>query len=241
MFLFDEFVEKMYESVISEDDLNRYNGYYDSMNDISTHKEIRKEFNDLKTLLKKTNYEYIETSKLKRSDDEWWCRVFSYGKEIDYKLNMLKNLIENIKDEDLQEEFKDMFNMFFVDIRIDKNNFNQIHIPVGIPTELRGVGVGYKIYKSILKKLNYISSDSNGVVTFYAKNVWNKLRQDKEIYTFLLDKKVMCVNVEYKDIIKLLEKYYHDNILLNKKDNILIDPTFVESGLLKGCDLEKII
>lgn len=67
-----------------------------------------------------------------------------------------------------------------LNIIIDKNKLNQIDLMSDLPDYLIGLGIGYRIYKMIIKKHNYISSYF--ACSKYAKNVWYKLLCDSDLY-----------------------------------------------------------
>jgi len=77
---------------------------------------------------------------------------------------------QNFKDilSELNEMVEEKFSIeidFY--ITIDKNNLNQIDFTEGIPTILRGIGFGYKIYKLIIENFDFITSNkySNELLT----------------------------------------------------------------------------
>lgn len=240
LFFYDEFIEKMYENVLSDEELSKYSNFYDHYQDFDTLKDIRKELVNIKNSLVDVDYNDIKISKLKKIPYGHKCEIIGYTKNIDFKLIRLKDLIQRIEDEEIQEDFRDLYNNILPDINIEKENFNRIHIIEGLPEGLKGIDLGYKIYKALLKKFNYLSSDSRDV-SYSAKGVWNKLRKDTDYYTFLKDKKVLCVEINYKEIFKLLEKFYYKNILNSDNSNILLDPDFLKNNDVKNTLLKNII
>lgn len=231
LFHYNDFVITLYERVLSEDDLNKYAGYFDNVDDINTQEEIKKEIYQIRDLIKELDYNDIHISKLRKDrDDESYCKP-SYNDIINYKISTINNLIQKITDEDIKEELIELYDGFRPSIYLETDNFNRIHIPIGIPDEMKGIGLGYNIYKAVLKKHHFISSDSETVVSRQSKNIWNKLRKDNEIYTNLCESKILSFHQECPDNIleKTLEKFYHDKLLLKDKNNILIDPTLVSN------------
>lgn len=67
-------------------------------------------------------------------------------------------------------------------ITVDKDNLNQIDFTEGIPTILRGTGLGYKLYKLIIKNFGFITTNKYSTILSY--NVWYKLMIDKELYCY---------------------------------------------------------
>ena len=98
LFHYNDFVVSLYEKVLSEDDLNRYAGYFDNVDDINTQEEIKKEIYQIRDLIKELDYKDIHISKLKKDrDDEFYCKP-SYNDIINYKISTINNLIQKITD-----------------------------------------------------------------------------------------------------------------------------------------------
>ena len=77
---------------------------------------------------------------------------------------------------------------------------NKIHFVDGIPPELRGIGLGYIIYKEFIKYIGYASSLDSASLS--AQNVWYKLAQDSDFYTVIIksNKSLNAILVIYKNI-----------------------------------------
>jgi len=148
----------------------------------------------------------------------------------------IKHLIEDIeyilsKSENLEETYHKYVypdgeeKSFYPEIEIEKNNFNRIHIPDGLPFILKNIGFGKKIYINLIKKYNYLSSNylDRSMDSLY---VWNSIRKEKNIYTFIFNQKILCINpdLDFHIIEDILLKYY--NTLSD--EHILIDDDFKE-------------
>jgi len=90
---------------------------------------------------------------------------------------------------------------------IDKNHLNLIDFAEGIFEPLRGFGLGYKLYKLIIEKFNYITS--NKYSTTFAYNIWYNLMMDKDLYCFTSKLESGVINKKSSDDII---KYVLDNI-----------------------------
>jgi len=109
-------------------------------------------------------------------------------------INLIKKLDDSVND-----------NIFFyITISYDKNN--QIDFTEGIPEFLRGLSVAYKIYKLIIKRVGWITSDRYS--SEHAYNLWYSLLQDEDLYCFtsnimsgLIDK-----SVDDKKLIEIVAK-----------------------------------
>jgi hypothetical protein len=226
---------------ISDDDIDRYNGYYENHEDILTQKKIKAELETIKNSLKDIDWKDIGISRL-RNDPEGSrrCSVDSYTREINLRLDTLKGIIREIKDEETQDEFQELFNKILPEIHLELENFNRIHIIDGIPETLKDIGLGYKIYKALFRKFEYLSSDSYDANS-NAKRIWDKIRKDSDYYTFLRGNRVLSIITDYKGIIDLLEKFYYNSIISGSKEGILIDPDFLKNLDVSKCLLKKII
>lgn len=60
---------------------------------------------------------------------------------------------------------------------------NRTHFPGGIPSSLRGTGLGYIIYESFIKFLGWGCSTENA--SNLAKVTWSKILQDPDFYSFV--------------------------------------------------------
>lgn len=59
---------------------------------------------------------------------------------------------------------------------------NRIHYQTGLPEQLKGIGLGYKLYKALIYHLGWGCSEQNA--TLEAQKVWMKLFQDPDIMCF---------------------------------------------------------
>lgn len=121
---------------------------------------------------------------------------------------------------------------FEVIVQISKI-FNRIHVPVGLPLVIQGVGFGKKIYRAAIKKFKYISTNRMDR-TMDAVAVWDSLRKDHDIFSFIIEDKMICFDdkVEYSEIEKVLLEFFKHEIeeekLGNKLDTYAVDTDFRE-------------
>lgn len=92
---------------------------------------------------------------------------------------------------------------------------NRFHCS-GINKVLRGIGLGYKLYKAFIKYQGYIISDEN--TTIDARNVYYKLLHDDDIYHIIDSKnnKVMLIwkdNPKLEQILRIVREYESTNNL----------------------------
>ena len=72
-----------------------------------------------------------------------------------------------------------------ININTEGHPTNRIHFPSGIPSSLRGSGLGYIIYESFIKYLRWGSSQPNA--SSLAQVVWSKLAEDPDFYSFVIE------------------------------------------------------
>lgn len=72
-----------------------------------------------------------------------------------------------------------------ININTEGHPTNRIHFPSGVPSSLRGSGLGYIIYESFIKYLGWGSSQPNA--SSLAQVVWSKLAEDPDFYSFVIE------------------------------------------------------
>lgn len=155
-------------------------------------------------------------------------RFVSYPDNIIHIIEDIKNILSESKDMEVYDKYFSIIYpdnneySFYTEIQIEFDYLNRIHIPIGLPYILKGLGLGKKIYKSLLDELGYIST-SRLDRTLDAIFVWDSLRKDKNIFSFINGENVLCINInkKYDDIIKLLEIFYQ-----LQNDIIVLDEDF---------------
>jgi hypothetical protein len=97
------------------------------------------------------------------------------------------------------------WNFIFDDVR---TNFNRIHFERGISPIIRGLGVGFKMYRALIEKLKWGSTEPNA--TLEALRVWQKLMLDDTLYHIKTPKGMMviCKSLNEGKISELVEDYY---------------------------------
>lgn len=119
---------------------------------------------------------------------------------------------------------------------------NRIHLPVGIPNSLRGIGLGYIIYKSFIQYLGFGSSQLRGSSP-KVQILWSKLVSDPDFYSFYAkignEEFIYVINKDFgfdkiKDIII--------NLLDSRKDKLNDGLKIILGSDLKNAfpELEKI-
>jgi hypothetical protein len=78
-----------------------------------------------------------------------------------------------------------------VDIQIIKDEIYQIHIHMA--KELRGLGLGYKIYKALIKDLGHLYSGKGRRLNPMVDVIWGKLKQDPDFECISNEKGDLCM------------------------------------------------
>ena len=119
----------------------------------------------------------------------------------------------------------------------------RIHFPLGLPSELNGIGLGYVIYEYFIKFLGWGSSsiDASGS----AKNIWKKIANDPDFYIVVIKTdRINSILAIYKyfgfeqnkiydiitDFINYNKKIYRSDFKINK-DTVIIDEELLNDYL----------
>lgn len=91
-------------------------------------------------------------------------------------------------------------------LSIDKERLNIIDLFFDLDKSIRGLNIGYKIYKLLIDKYNYITSDYG--LKPEARNIWYKLMIDDDYYSFTskICSGVIKKNLNDVEILKILNK-----------------------------------
>lgn len=114
------------------------------------------------------------------------------------------------------------------ELSVDESRLNIIDLYFDLNVlKLNGLNIGYKIYKMMINKFDYITSDYG--IKPGAKNIWFKLMVDDNFY-FITSNICSCVinkNISNERLIKIIEKlknecynYYrinYDELILDNK------------------------
>jgi hypothetical protein len=133
-----------------------------------------------------------------------------YTKSPKYKLKF--------KNDDLTQDFISLKGDLIFDLANESQMEDQLfgdkighryHMYGGLPDILKGIGLGYKIYKAFIKRVGYICSNSQSSGS--AQNIYNKLLKDPDYYS-IVDKgsrktraRVMIIDKNYPYLQKLLD------------------------------------
>jgi hypothetical protein len=123
---------------------------------------------------------------------------------------------------DLNEHIDSKVNLDKIIFFISKDKENLIDIETNLPDILKGSSIGYKLYKLLINKFDYISSNKHASPD--ALNLWYNLLMDDDLYcitsnyfSYVIDKKIsddklkeIIANVKNRNEVKKVE--YDDDI-----------------------------
>lgn len=161
----------------------------------------------------------------------------SYNSVVLVLLATLKNDSDILGDEVHQRIFGDGYDDIYLEIEIDSELFNRIDIINGLPNFMKGIGLGKKIYKKLIKDFGFISSFNGYEPSLESSMVWRSLATDSEIFTFTNDDNIIGFwsDLDYNLIIQKLKLFYQ------KKGKIQIDDDFLKKNELSEKELISLI
>lgn len=182
----------------------------------------------LRGVIKNLNYEDIILSKC---DVDRGSKYFC----VNFNNDEINNSLEKIKEYHKDDKLED----FDIVVSVDTHEFNRIHFHSHLPKILTGIGLGYKIYKSIGSKLGYITSDNTASKS--AQKVWFNLIQDKD-FNYILSKNFVLImkdNLPTNKKRKIIKDYFDTyDWIADFPDEIDIDSRLVDE--LKDMKLRKL-
>ena len=153
-------------------------------------------------ICKSINFDKIEYSK----DDD--IIEVNYNLIIFNLLNSIKISADSGGDEIIDRIFPDGSDDMLLKIEIDDKLLNRIDIINSMPLFIKGIGLGKKIYKKLIKDFNYISTFSGYEPS--SSMVWDSISRDEDIFTFANDDNIISFwnDYSYNDIISKLKNFY---------------------------------
>lgn len=101
-------------------------------------------------------------------------------------------------------------------LSIDNEYLNQIEFGEGIPNVLRGLSLSYKIYKILVERFDYITTNKHSSILAY--NLWYNLMMDSVLYCYTSNfcSGIISKNISDEQLIIFLNKI--------KKMDLIFDP-----------------
>jgi hypothetical protein len=224
-------IKKYNNYIINEMSINdeSVKKYKNVLQNLSDYKQTSNYINEIILKLKDS----ISNDELKiinyNEDDTYITYRLQYSPTSNYYIRQIEEILSDSEKLDIYDKYYSIIYpdgnklKFDIEIDIEKDNLNRIHIPVGLPYILKGLGLGKKIYKLIINKLGYISSNylDRTIESLY---VWDSIRKDKDIFTFISNEKIISIspNLLFSDIENILSNFYK-NIT---NETIILDDDF---------------
>lgn len=134
------------------------------------------------------------------------------------------NLYNNIYYYDIKFDSDATKSFYF---NIENTNLNRTHFPDGLPKMLKGLNLGYYMYKNLAKNLKFISSEADS--SNEVKIIWEKLLKDEDFYSIYIKKKyddykiIIIYKIFLNDIKKYLINYFIKNSDFDNILNVILD------------------
>jgi len=130
---------------------------------------------------------------------------------LDNKRVELKNSGDKEKEKIVEFLYKDGSEDIYLDISIQPP-LNRIDVNNELPVFMRGLGLGKKIYKKLIKNLGFISSFKGYEPSIWSDLVWNKLSMDPDLYFFSNSDNFICFwnEIEFEEIIFKLKEFFKE-------------------------------
>jgi hypothetical protein len=223
---YEKFKKRILEHALYVDDLSRFDNYLKHIPDKKLIlKDLKEEMTKFKEMISHFNDQSVFILKFQKDETYQICNL-EYDSDIEKIITQLKRILKKIDDQETLlranrivygAEYEMNFNIL---IELEHKNFNRIHIADDLPYSLRDLGLGKMLYKNIIKKFGWISSNSaEPKPTEDSKFVWDSLRNDTDLYTCIKDKSIISLNSK-------LDKNILENVIrkwLKNSENYIID------------------
>lgn len=148
----------------------------------------------------------------------------SYNSVVLVLLATLKNDTNISGDEIHQRIFGDGYDDLYLEVELDSELLNRIDIINGLPNFMKGIGLGKKIYKKLIKDFGFISSFHGYHSSLDSSMVWRALATDSDIFTFTNNDNIISFwnDLKYDLIIEKLKIFY------KVKGDIQLDEDFLK-------------
>ena len=210
--------KEIFEKAFSKEKLDKINRLINSKDFSEMLNYINENILELKNELRKINFDDIRYILDKNKEIE-----IVYNVEISIIITNIRNVIPKLDDNFINKIFQDGYIDMNLEVELS-GEFNQIDIMNGLPNFMKGLGIGKKIYKKLIKDYNYISSFNGFNPSIESDMVWSSLASDKDIYIFMNDDNIICFwnEYEYDKIIEKLKDFYKIKGITNFDDDFMI-------------------
>jgi len=216
--------KKLYEMSLHKDKVEQVKRFKISGDYKGALKIINELINILKDSIKELNYDDIRYDRVR--DRNIRQIVIHYNPIIRANINdIMECLLEQGDNSDTLSDkiFGNGTHDFNLEIDIHTDNLNNMDVINELPIFMKGLGIGKKIYKKLIKDFGYLSSIGNEP-SEESNMVWYSLTEDKELYTFIGDDNIIVFfnDVDYELIIEKLKLFFEGS------EKIIVDDDFIE-------------
>lgn len=155
------------------------------LKNLGLNNEQNSKLEDIKESIKKISWKDLKVKKTGSSFANFTV-YFELPESITSELKSIDSTFykENVASKRLQME-------------IEASNYNRTHIEP-IPVFMRGLGLGYKMYKAVIKRLGYLTTFDDASST--AKKLWSNLVQDPDFYALITDKGALLIDKKFNKL-----------------------------------------
>jgi hypothetical protein len=149
-------------------------------------------------------------------------------------LATLKNDLNILGDEIQQRIFGDGYDDIYLEVELDKDLLNRIDIMNGLPNFMKGIGLGKKIYKKLIKDFGFISSFGGYEPSIDSSMVWRSISTDSDLFSFINDDNIISFwnDLNYNTIIEKLKNFYKIKGEVQLDDDFLKRYSLSEENLI---------
>jgi len=220
--------KEMFERTFNKEKMDTIKRLKDSGDYVSLIEEIKKTIVHLQDEIKILNFDEIKYKKLSYGrnliNNKRDIFIMEYNGIIDTLITLIKREIDNIDDDSISNKiFQDGYRDMNLEVELS-GDFNQIDIMNGLPNFMKGIGLGKKVYKKMMKDYNYISSFNGNNPSKDSDMVWKSIASDKDVYIFMNDDNIICFwnEYEYDKIVEKLKEFYDIKGIMNFDDDFMI-------------------
>lgn len=185
-----EFKELLNEMALNDEQRSKIERFIDSNNSVQLEKELQNKIKEVQELIKNINYTDIKININKNN-----IYYIILPNQIEEKILFISQLCEKIDILNKNEYYKIKYYshagydhiLYFT---VKSTLMNKLDISSSLPTYIRGLHLGKKIYKKIIEEMGYISSHFNKISKhrkpkLASSKVWLSLSKDKDLYFFV--------------------------------------------------------
>jgi len=225
------------EMSLVDKELSKFNNIKDVKNDKMILKNITKKLENIKNELNNIDFDEIILKKIYHNKNKDTYNI-QWNDKINLLLFSLNKFFNKLStDSDIYQKIRlDNENLIinYLEIDIEKDNFNSIHFPIDLPDYYKNIGLGVKIFRKAIEQFEFISTvfDGEEQASFEAKLVIHHFISNKEVYSVTKNNSGILLISKNLDIVKikeLIEKYL-DNV---DKNDYAIDKYLKNNKLFK--------